>query len=301
METSGTDRPLSDTQARIEPARTPVADRQEAAETFRERLRLVIDRSALTLSAFARSIHLDRSTLAQLLTGDHDRLPRAETLRAIATRWKVSADWLLGLTQQEALGADIFSEVMEVTPSEPQPIDTRMYEWMMEAAGYKIRTVPSTFPDPLKTEDTIRFQYLTEPDVSLESAQVRLDYMRRPETEIEVCCAVQSVSALAQGIGAWDGLSRAQRIAQLGYMARLCDELYPSLRLFLYDERQIYSAPFSVFGQKRAAIFLGGLYFSFIAADQVKTLTRRFDTIVRHAAIQPPDVPKLLERWLKEL
>ena len=60
-------------------------DRRETVEVFRERLTDVIERSGLSRSAFATSAGLDRSTLSQLLSSNNDRLPRAETIAAIAS------------------------------------------------------------------------------------------------------------------------------------------------------------------------------------------------------------------------
>ena len=54
-------------------------DRREIATIFRERLEEVIAQSGLNRSAYATHIGLDRSTLAQLLTPDNVRLPRADT------------------------------------------------------------------------------------------------------------------------------------------------------------------------------------------------------------------------------
>ncbi|MGF1608550.1 MAG: helix-turn-helix domain-containing protein, partial [Kiloniellales bacterium] len=59
-------------------------DRRETVEVFRERLGEVIARSGLTRSAFASQIGLDRSTLSQLLASENVRLPRADTIAAIA-------------------------------------------------------------------------------------------------------------------------------------------------------------------------------------------------------------------------
>ncbi|MFX9877854.1 hypothetical protein ABTP36_19475, partial [Acinetobacter baumannii] len=88
---------------------------------------------------------------SQLLSEANDRLPRADSLVAIAEQSKVSLDWLLGLTQRDQLGADIVAEAMTVEHDAPSPIDERLMRWHVEAEGYKIRTVPSNFPDLLKT------------------------------------------------------------------------------------------------------------------------------------------------------
>jgi hypothetical protein len=83
----------------------------------------------------------------------------------------------------------------------------------------------------------------------------------------------------------WRGLDRAARKAQLDYMAKLVDELYPSFRLFLYDQRRTYSIPYTVFGPQRAAIFVGEMYLVLNAIEHIRSLTRHFDNLIRHAVV----------------
>src|SRR3546814_9844874 len=85
-------------------------DRRRTGESCRERLTQVFERSGLSRSAFAAKAGLDRSTLSQLLAAANDRLPRAETIAAIAEQEQVSTDWLLGLVQEEKIGTNIRSE-----------------------------------------------------------------------------------------------------------------------------------------------------------------------------------------------
>ena len=59
-------------------------------DIFRERVLQVLARTGMSYAAFARKAGLDRSTLSQLLTGPMPRLPRAETLAAIARSAHVS-------------------------------------------------------------------------------------------------------------------------------------------------------------------------------------------------------------------
>ena len=82
-------------------------DKRDLGPVFRERLQMLIQRSGSTRAAFAQSIGVDRSALTQLLAGASLRLPRADTLRRIAERYAVSLDWLLGLSQDETLAAEI--------------------------------------------------------------------------------------------------------------------------------------------------------------------------------------------------
>lgn len=87
-----------------------------------------------------------------------------------------------------------------------------------------------------------------------------------------------------------DGLARAQ----LDEMAALCRDLYPSLRLYLYDLRRTYFAPFTVFGPQRAILYLGTIFFVLTSSEHFRVLHRRFDDLVRAAVIQPPEVPEVV-------
>ena len=276
-----------------------VLDRRVSAAAFRDRLLGLIAQRGGSQAAFARTSGIDRSTLTQLLNDQSPRLPRAETLAAIAVSSGVSTDWLLGLSQNEQASPASFGEVMQIEPHEDVPIDDRMFAWMSEAAGTKIRTVPVSFPDLLKTEAVLRHEYLNAagdaPPRSWESVESRLLYLQQPDTEIEACASVQALQELAGGRGIWAGLPAVERRLQLARMQALAAELYPSFRLFLFDRKQLYSVPFSVFGTARAAVFVGGIYFVFTWTEHIRALIRRFDELVRHAVVQPPDVPRFLE------
>ena len=166
--------------------------RQDTVQAFRKRLDDVIERSGLSRAAFAKRLGIDRSTLAQILSPANNRLPRAETLAAIAADQQVSIDWLLGLSQEGALSAAIIDQPFEIAPGGHSPADERLTRWHAEAAGYKVRYVPSTLPDLLKTEELIRYEYRDYrgpvPESRIEASTARLENQRRPETDLEVCC-----------------------------------------------------------------------------------------------------------------
>lgn len=275
-----------------------VPDRRDAARDFRDRLAGLIAARDLSQSAFARETGLDRSTLAQLLSEATPRLPRAETLVAVAVACGVSTDWLLGLSQRELPDAPSFGEVLRIEPHDEMPIGDRMFRWMTEAAGAKIRTVPVSFPDVLKTQAVLRHEYThasgDAPPSSWDSIESRLLYLQRPETEIEACTSLQVLEELAAGRNAFTGLPKADRQEQIARIGDLCRDLYPSFRLFLYDRQRCFSVPFSVFGGARAAIFVGGIYFVFTWTEHIRALVRRFDTLVREAVVQPTEIGRFL-------
>lgn len=275
--------------------------RRQMVQTFRERLQQVIARSQLAPSHFARSLGIDRSTLSQIVSTANDRLPRAETLAAIATRYGVSIDWLLGLTGQERPGAEVI-EPVRIEGQAGSPVDGRFLRWYAEAenGGYRIRTVPRSFPDFLKREEVIRYEYAGWPEIDLGAsvhwARERLESMRRSDLSQEACAPLQGLEAFAHGEGQWRHLPAASRREQLYAMGEICRDLYPSLRFHLYDLRHTYSAPFTVFGPQRAMLYTGSLFFVFTASEHVRLLNRRFDDLVRASVVQPADVPDLFAK-----
>jgi transcriptional regulator with XRE-family HTH domain len=272
-------------------------DTRELGPVFRERLQIVIERAGTTRAAFAKSIGVDRSALSQLLSDRSLRLPRAETLRRISGTYSVSLDWLLGLSQDETLAAEI-KPALEIAEAQGDANDTLLERWHKEAAGYKIRYVPSQIPDLLRTADVIAYEYsgraAPSPSWQLRNAEFRLDYNRRPETDMEVCMPRQRLELLAEGKGLWDGLPGAARMTQLDYMAKLVEELYPGFRLFLYDQRRSYSIPYTVFGPQRAAIFVGEMYLVLNTIDHIRALTRHFDNLIRNAVVSANESAKFI-------
>ena len=280
-------------------------DRRKTVEAFRERLSEVIERSGLSRMAFSARVGLDRSTLSQLLSPGNERLPRAETIAAIAGREQISVDWLLGLSQEGQIGTDIMAPALEIESGAASPADERLARWHAEAAGYKIRYVPTTLPDLLKTKEVIRYEFqeygARVPKARIEQAEERLAYSRLPETDMEACSSFQALEDFARGHGVWRGLPAEGRAAQLNAMTVLLDELYPTFRWFLFDGLQRYSVPLTIFGPKRVAVYVGNMYLVFNSTEHIQVLTRHFDDLIRAAVIQPPDVIDFLKGLLREL
>ena len=273
-------------------------DRRQVLATFRERLDSVIRQSGMNRSQFAEHTSIDRSTLSQLLSPTNRRLPRIETLANVASTQQVSLDWLVGLTNAGPMQAQMLQEQMSFARSSLAHNDELLIEWLREAIGYKIRYIPSTLPDLLKTEEVIHFENLefvaSRPEQRIEISAARLAWTRGPETDLECCNSVQSVEGFARGEGIWRSLEPDLRVAQLDRMIQLTDELYPTLRWFLFDGRQRYAAPITIFGPLRAAIYLGQMYLVLTSNAHVRTLTQHFDDLIRGAVVQPPDIPEFL-------
>jgi transcriptional regulator with XRE-family HTH domain len=280
------------------------ADRAELVRLFRERLATVMARSGLGQSAFAQSVGIDRSTLSQVLSPQNNRLPRLESVAAIARVGQVSLDWLLGLREAEAQEPGLLNDSLSIERDAISPVDERLLRWHEEAAGYKIRHVPVSFPDVLKTEAVIAFEYeyfiALSPQKRIEITRSRLDYLRRPETDMEAATAIHVVESFIRGQGPWRGISAPIRRAQIEQLIDICEELYPRFRWFLYDGRELYSSPVTIYGPLRAALYIGQSFIVIESRDHIRGLIGHFDQLIRAAKIGPRDMPDYL-RGLLEL
>jgi len=267
-------------------------DRRELNRLFRTRLAEAMDRAGINQTNLAAQTGIDRSTLSQLLSQQLDRLPRADTVAALAMALQVSLDWLLGLSHEDTLGADIRTEGLEITTSTGAPIEEGLAQWYEEAFGYKIRYVPASLPDLMNTDVVTQYQYdksaAKNPDQVIAETVGRLEYTRLPETDVEICMPVQSIEGFARGEAQWDGLNASSRRAQLDHMSILSNELYPGLRLYFYDVQTHYSVPYTVFGNLRAAVYMGQMYFVFNTYEHIRALSRHFDSLIRATVIEAP-------------
>ena len=266
----------------------------DRADLFRARLTEAIARAGSNRSALARAAGVDRSTIAQLLADDGPRMPNAHLAAACAEALGVSADWLLGLTDRPERPGDVIAQAISMTDAARTIADDQLMDWHREAAGYKIRHVPATLPDLVKTKAVLSYEFagaaIGSPEKRHEGGQTQLAYERRPETDTEVCSSLQSVEALARGEAIWRELPKSARREQLARMAALTRELYPTFRWFLFDARQRFSAPLTIFGPLRAAIYLGERYIVLNSRETVATLARHLDGLIRAAIVQPHEV-----------
>lgn len=261
-------------------------------------------RTGISGAALAREIKIDRSTLSQLLSEDSERLPRADTVAAIASALQVSVDWLLGLSQETRRSADILLESLQIARA-ASPADEGLARWHEDALGYKIRYVPTTLPDLAKTDAVVDHEYRhrvsRSTDQVLAAGKDKLEYSRLPETDMEVCMPVQGLTGFARAQEMWEGLSADARREQLDRMIQLAEELYPSLRFYLFDALTHYCVPLTVFGPLRAVIYIGQMYFVFNTTEHVRVLTRHFDSLIRAAVVQANDASRFLRDLRAEI
>lgn len=232
-------------------------------------------------SDFLKQTGLDRSALSQFLSVDSDRLPRAESLRRIAHVSGVSVDWLLGLENAPEGRQEVAESVQlerAVQPDGSTPLDI----WRSEAKGYKLRYVPSTLPDMMSLAT---FAESDAPDTRRGGVESVLGQISLDDMDVEIAMPIQTLQDVSARSGLWRGVPASQCRRQLGYMSRICRDQYPALRLHLYDGSKLFSAPFTVFGKQRVALYIGDAYLVVSSSDQVRGFTRQFDRLVRGAVV----------------
>ena len=280
-------------------------DKRTRAPLFRDRLTQAMAEKSITQSALARAVGVDRSTISQLLTGSGARLPNAQVVAECATALDVSADWLLGLTERPERLAQLLAASLTMTEAPRALVDETIFAWHREAAGYKIRHVPATLPDMLKTHDLLRWEYEPHLGVSVDQAigasEDRLEWMRSSRSDYEIALPLHELQSFARAEGYYTGLPAAIRRDQIDQMLTLSAQLYPALRVYAFDARRVFSAPLTIFGPLLAALYLGRHYLAFRDSARVAGFTQHFDGLVREAEIGARDFPALLTELRTEL
>ena len=280
-------------------------DKRARAPLFRDRLARAMAERGLSQTALARAVGVDRSTVSQLLSDAGARLPNAQVVAECATALGVSADWLLGLTDRPERLAEVMAASLTMTEAPRALIDETIFGWHQESAGYKIRHVPATLPDMLKTRAMLRWEY--EPQLGRSSEQAigasedRLALMRSNRSDYEIALPLHELAAFARAQGYYAGLPLDLRRDQVARLRHLYAQLYPTLRIYAFDARRVFSAPVTVFGPLLAALYLGRHYLVFRDSARVESISGHFDWLVREATVGARDFPALLDDLARDL
>ena len=269
-------------------------DKRDRSDLFRARLAEAMADRGMTRAALARAAGVDRSTLSQLLAPG-TRLPNAQLAADCAQVLGISADWLLGLTGRPEPIADLLATSLTVAEAPRALMDETIFGWHREAAGYKIRHVPATLPDMLKTRAMVEWEYRPQLGRTAEQAlgafEDRLQWMRQARSDYEIALPLHELAAFADGAGYYAGLPARIRAEQIDRLIHLTEQLYPSLRLYLFDARRVFSAPVTIFGPLLAVVYLGRHYLAFRDTARVEQISQHFDWLVKEAAFSARDVP----------
>lgn len=280
-------------------------DKRARSDLFRNRLQKAMDLKGDTQSSLARKTGADRSTLSQILAGTTPRLPNGQLVAQCANSLGVSADWLLGLSDQPDSLEQILEQAMTMVDAPRALIDAQIFAWHQKAAGYKIRHVPSGLPDMVKIRSMLEWEYAPSLghtiDLAIASAEDRLNWMRQAQSDYEIALPIHELRAFARAEGYYSGCPRQIRIEQLKHLAQLTAQLYPVMRFSLFDARKIYSAPITIFGPLRAVIYLGQKYLVFRVPNRIQALSQHFDGLIREAEIGTRELPAFIGALLQQI
>ncbi|MFW2545253.1 helix-turn-helix domain-containing protein [Primorskyibacter sp. 2E107] len=277
-------------------------DKRVRADLFRNRLQEAMSHAGMTRSALSRVTNVDRSTIGQLLKDDHPRLPNAQLAADVAVALGVSTDWLLGLTNRPETPGDIVAAALSLSPAERTSADAQLLAWHHEAAGYKVRHVPATLPDILKTSRMLEWEYAPVPERRLPEAfnamRDQLAWLSSGVSDYEIAIPIHEMEACAAGTSYYKGVSEGIRYEQLEFIADQCDQMFPRLRIFLFDAHQVFSAPITIFGPNLAVIYVGQCYLAFREIERVKSLSGHFDWLVREAVVDARNVASCIRSMI---
>lgn len=278
-------------------------DKRDRAAQFRRRLARAMEEGHVSQSALSRQIGVDRSTISQLLTDDGARLPNAHVVGACASALGVSADWLLSLSDRPESAAELLAGSLSMTRAPRALVDERIFQWHQEAAGYKVRHVPAALPDMLKTRRLLEWEYAPHlgrtADQAIGASEDRLSFMRSAQSDYEIALPLYEIDSFARATGYYAGLPAEVRLEQIDRFLELCEQLYPRLRIYLFDAKRLYCAPITVFGPLLCVFYAGGHYMAFRDRDRIETFTNHFDTLVREAEITARQLPDYLQSLRK--
>lgn len=272
--------------------------KRDRVNLFRIRLADATTRAGFSKSALARAAGVDRSTIGQLFKPDMPRLPNAQLAADIAAELGVSLDWLMGLSNRPERPAAILATAISLASAERASTGDQVLDWHRESAGSKIRHVPATLPEMLKTEAMIAWEYSTlAPDVIDQvktQAKAQLEWLMSGEADYEIAIPLHEVMSLAEGRGYYQGLETDVRSTQLNVLSEQATSLYPRLRLYLFDAHALYSAPLTVFSNDLAILYIGQCYMAIRERKRVMALKEHFDWLIRQCAVDAKDVGAFL-------
>ena len=277
----------------------------KTAKIFRDRLKAALQKNSITAAELCRRSNTKQATFTQLINADEPRLPRSDTIAALATSLGVSTDWLLGLTHHPESGSGIVGRYVEIGKNKrsEESLD-QWVDWYDEAAGKKVRHIPDWLPFYFYTEELLEIElegrkFTPKMREKLRVFSLGNKNIKAQKFDFEVCTLMQELEMFAEGGYYWKNLDKKVRKNQLEHLIHIAG-LYPKIRWYLFDGTKTYCTPFTVFGSERASYSMGTTHFVFHTDEHIKLLTETFDDIVKDAAVQAHETQSFIEGLLKK-
>jgi hypothetical protein len=130
--------------------------------------------------------------------------------------------------------------------------------------------------------------------------QDQLAWLSSGVSDYEIAIPIHEIEACAAGTSYYNGVSENIRYEQLNFIADQCDQMFPRLRIFLFDAHQVFSSPVTVFGPNLAVIYVGQCYLAFREIERVKSLSGHFDWLVREAVVDARNVASYIRSMMEK-
>lgn len=263
-------------------------------QIFQERLREAFAALGIRSARFCDKTGIARSTMTQLLKGDTARMPRLDTIVLLAQELNVTADWLLGLTNEKGKISEIVASTFDVAETERIIVDNHpMYRWVsQEPPDIKLRQHSHNIPDHMVTIDVLEYQYedrYKQGNLSSESARSFCESFREKAARVpvDICVPMQGLLSFAAGQDVWSSLGKPQRREQLLFAADCLDSRYPTHQMYIYSSFRNRPPTFILYGHQQASLWIGSYHLIFYIRSQIETFHRQFDDHVKSAIIYP--------------
>ena len=87
--------------------------------------------------------------------------------------------------------------------------------------------------------------------------QDQLEWLSSGVSDYEIALPIHEIEACAAGTSYYKDAGKDIREEQLHFIADQCDQMFPRLRIFLFDAYRVFSSPVTVFGPNLAVVYVG--------------------------------------------
>ena len=277
-------------------------DKKSLFKCFQIRFNETFSNLGCTQAEFSRLSGVDKTIIAQLINSDDIRLIRMDTIYQIAKALNVSSDWLLGLSNSPEQATNILSQSIYMDPIEDyDPIEEPIFKFLHDNKGMKARYVSASLLDHFKTPETLSYETgLSLKKIEPLYSESQYGGIELSDYDFEACQSIHQLNSFAKGEDAWSGFSKKDRKHQLEYMRSRVEALYPTYKVYLYDDLSYFSVPFTIFGRQTAAVWTGNGYLIFKNDSYVRIFVKLFNRILKSAEYYPHEFTGYIDKLLKE-